>query len=307
MAHKKTKSHAGISGHHSGFGGPTTPAGPSLLTSTTTLLTVDGLASTRGQYYQFIGRLTNGSALQEYWVEVLAGNGAPTITDGFARWAIVDRPQRVGMTVLQGYNPIVMEVPILFDCVMQREANQAPDIEYPIQALEWMGGRGKLYTQVGHPGQGDSPLVSLYSANAKGAETPLIPLNCQDLDWVITSISYDTGALRNPAGGRIRQAATVTLTQHVNSPGTSFDSPSTRAKVKQKNQDNYATYRLTQAHNTIRKITTFDALNPKHSAAVTVLNFNKKRLHLGPSVDADLTKQHPIGTKIRVPFSVISG
>lgn len=52
-------------------------------------------------------------------VEVLAGaGGAPTITDGYAKWLRIPRPQRNAVTILEGYEPTTLSVPITFSSTM---------------------------------------------------------------------------------------------------------------------------------------------------------------------------------------------
>jgi hypothetical protein len=275
--------------------------------------------STSAQHIQFSGSLTNGqtnSTVPPFAV-LAQDNLAPTVTDGFAIWNIVSRPQRVAFTVLSGYNPVVMTVPIMFDALSDdpltswsapTEASRAAGVERAIQQLEWMAGRGKLYASdgnVGAPAQGDSPIVSVSSTNGAGVETNLIPPNCRDLEWVITGLDYDTSPLRNANADRVRQLVTVTVTQHVGAPGTSFDSPAVRAKGRAA-ATGYTYYTITAKDNTIRKIMTFRAKNPALSAARTVLSLNKTQLHFSRSVDADLTKVLHLGDKIKVPNNLIN-
>jgi hypothetical protein len=260
------------------------------------------MGATPGQHYLFNGTLTNGSSYSTIPpFSVLAqGDLAPTIIGGFAKWAIISRPQRVGMTVLDGYDPIIMSVPVMFDAIT---GGTGKAVERDIQILEWMGGRGKLYASDGHvgaPAQGDSPLVTVASIDGQGRQTSLIPPNCQDINWIVTGIDYDTGPKRNTLGERIRQLATITLTQHEAAPGTSFDSASVRAKARAANPG-YIYLKVTAQNNTIRKIMSFEAHNPQLSAAQTVVKLNKTRLKLGPSVDADLFKHLKPGATVKVP------
>jgi hypothetical protein len=267
-----------------------------------------------GQSYQFVGTLATASlpsdprllgAYAQFTFAVLAGEGAPTLAGGFAKWGVIDRPRRVGMTVLQGYDPMTMDVPVRFDDVIHQAG---VDLERDIQMLHWMAGRGKLFAADGHvgaSGKGDSPIVNVYSSDSHGKQTPLIPPDVWDIDWVITGLTFDPSPIRNTAGRRIRQDVTVTLTQYVGSPGTALDSPTVRARARQSITHQFVSFPVTHAHNTIRKITTFDAHNPSHAAAVQVLKANKARLRLGSSIDAPLIPHLKPGTKINVPKSVV--
>lgn len=266
------------------------------------------------QHYQFVGTLATASPADDprllggyaqYAFTVLADESAATITGGFAKWAVIDRPQRVGMTVLQGYDPLVMDVPILFDNVVPQPDK---DVERCIQILMWMAGRGKLFASDGHigaSGQGDSPIVNVYSASSNGRETAMIPPDAHGIDWVVTGLAFDPNPLRDRGGRRIRQAVTVTLTQHSGSPGTSLDSAAVRARARKSLDGQFVHFPVTAAHNTIRKITTFAAHNPSPAAAREVLKANKHKLRLGPSIDAPLIPHLKAGTKIKVPKAVV--
>lgn len=263
-----------------------------------------------GQQIRFLGTLTNGVQSKSHDFVAIAGEGGPTVTGGFAKWNIIARPQRVGMTVLDGYDPITMDVPIVFDNVVNTLDAQMP-VETAVQILEWMAGRGILFDgKVGHPGQGDSPLVKVQTVDGAGNKIPLVPLQYQtdDLNWIVTGLAWDGNPLRNEHGHRMRQKVTVTLTQHVGGPGTSYDSTTTRDRARRAASNAGSTaFKVTAQNNTIRKIVTFRAHNTSHAAAVETLQLNRsdKSLRLGPSVDADLTKHLPLGTKIRVPNHLI--
>jgi hypothetical protein len=155
-------------------------------------------------------------------VRVLAGDSPPHITGGYAKLDIQDRPQRTGLTRFTGYDPVTMDIPIRFDTVAQ--GGQGVDIEDDIALLERMAGRGA------YPGAavGPPPIVRISTTNARGEIVPLIPANYQwslanpgaplwriqnPIDW---DDSVPAGVLRNDAGNRIRQLATVTVQQHTN-------------------------------------------------------------------------------------------
>jgi hypothetical protein len=243
------------------------------------------------------------------------------VQGGFAKWGVIDRPQRVGMTVLQGYDPVVLDVQLQFDVVSQsiNAASHAgfknavalagQGVEDDIQKLEWMGGRGKLFASPFSPGQGDSPLIQVYSTNSNAVQTALIPPNCQDLDWVVTGIAYDQDPLRNGAGNRVRQIVDVTLTQHIASPGTSNDSPAVLAQFQKTIVDQVSEFPITKTNRTYRLIAVNDANNAKHSAAVAILQANKanKKLAGVRSVDKDLLSIKGVspGMTVKVPSSVV--
>ena len=260
-----------------------------------------------GQHLQITGSLTNGTTFRSHTIVVLAGDDAPTITGGFAKWGVIDRPQRVGMTILQGYDPVILTVALRFDCAVFGSGSTGAQIERDIQILEWMGGRGKLYASDGKaftPAQGDSPLISIFSADGQGNQTPLIPPNCQDINYVVSGISYDTQPWRNIHGERMRQDATLTLTQHVSAPGTSFDSASTQAKARKTTQGQYVYFTITKALDTVAKIMSLHYHDAKHDDWVQVVKDNKanKSLKLAGSVHEPL----PVGKKLKVRKSFAS-
>lgn len=259
-----------------------------------------------GQFIQFTGSLTDGDTWDRRDFVVLAGEGAPTVTGGFAKWNVISRPQRVGMTVLDGYDPITMVVPIRFDNVVRGRSHRP--IEDMVGDLEWMAGRGLHFGNVGHAAQGDSPLVQVFTTDSHGKPTPLIPAPYQtpNLYWVIADLAFDSSPLRNRDGHRIRQDVTVTLLEHVSGPGTSFDSPAVRAAGRAADAGT-TSFSVTAENNTIRKIMIRRAHNPDHAAAVAVVDLNRKnkKLRLSRSVDQDLTKHLPLGTKIKVPNKYI--
>lgn len=255
------------------------------------------------QTIQFVGSLTNGEALAEFSFDVLAGQGAPTVTAGFAKWSSIERPQRVSMTVLQGYDPITMTLPILFEANSKSTAQQKA-IEGDIQKLEWMGGRGMLYSHdggVGRPGQGDSPLVQVFTTDSHGTRAPLIPLTYQtdDLYWVVDGLAFDANPMRNTAGVRVRQAVTVTLLEYVAGPNqTGFDSPATRARTRRALSHKATWFHTTQATNTLRLVAAhFAHPTTKATNAIRAANPHVRLPH---SIDAPI----PVNTRLRIPATI---
>jgi hypothetical protein len=258
-------------------------------------------SGTQNQYIGFKGFLTNGKEPpEENLFEVLAGEGGPTPTDGYAKWAHVPRPQRVAMTVLEGYEPMTMTVPILFDAVVATRRRE--DIELNIQKLEWMAGRGILFRgKPGHPGQGDSPLVRVFTTDGAGRPTPLVPKQFQtkDLLWIVTGLAFDETPDRNKAGHRIRQKVTVTLTQYEGSPGTSFDSASTRRRARELAAGKFKVFKTTTAINTIQLVASRYAHNT--SAAREIIQANRGNRKIGNNPEKHLH----VGTHVKVPLGVI--
>lgn len=268
---------------------------------------------TSGQVYSFFGSLSNVAEVASYQFFVLAGDGAPQITAGFVKLNVIDRPQRKGFTVAAGYDPITMDVPVQFESWVRQPTGKfaiTNSVEHDIQKLEWMAGRGKLFSAaadhgVGAPATGDPPLVQVASFDSGGNETNLIPPNLHGVSWVISTISYDENPLRTSDGNRARQAATVTLTEFVASPGTTLDSPSTRAASRNAQTGKTEVRYSTQTLNTVLKMTVHYTSNQSGStaqqAAQQVLAATKAA---GVSVKSILATL-PTGTKVVIPTSLV--
>lgn len=148
---------------------------------------------------------------------VLAADEAPRIVDGYAKFEVVDRPERTGLTVFTGYNPVVMEVPIRFEAFLSPE--EADQVERDIALLERMAGRGEFAGAA----RGEPAVIRISTTNARGQVVPLVPRNYQWTTgnphapvWRVTNIDWDTNPLRARGGSRVRQGAVVTVQQHTN-------------------------------------------------------------------------------------------
>lgn len=149
---------------------------------------------------------------------------APTVTDGYARLSTLNRPGRVGLSTFDGYNPIQMSIPVLFDDVATgpapryERANQGAPIENDIKVLERMAGRG----QFTGAGQMAPTVIRVTTYDASGDPVPLVPSAMQWSNknqsgplWQVAGIAWDPSPLRNHAGNRIRQGAVITVQQYV--------------------------------------------------------------------------------------------
>jgi hypothetical protein len=153
---------------------------------------------------------------------VPAGDTPPRIVGGYAKWQVIDRPLRRGLTVFQGYDPISMSLSLRFQRFDSHGSwvttyDAGVGIESQIAALEWVAGEGRL---VGPPpfvwlttydGHGNTvPLISfLYQS-----DTPGIPFNYgvgDSTPWIVTGLDWDANPIRNDFGYRVRQEATVTV------------------------------------------------------------------------------------------------
>lgn len=165
-----------------------------------------------------------GTLRQSDVFHVLAGDTPPRVTGGYQKLDVVERPGRTGITRFVGYDPITYEVPIRFENFADGGISGAEGagVEDDIQLLEHMAGRG-----IGAGSAiGPAPIVRISTTSSSGKIVPLIPQNYQWSRqnptaplWRIANIDWDDnvpdGVLRNKAGNRIRQKATVTLQQYV--------------------------------------------------------------------------------------------
>ena len=271
---------------------------------------------TSAQFITFIGTLTNGSKPpEENVVEVLAGEGAPTVTGGWPEWLTIARPQRLGSTVLQGYPPVKLAIPIRFEAILEsgRTRNGQPyDIEREIQKLEWMGGRGRplgthpkpggVFTgQPGHDALGDSPLIQVRTNN-EAKMIALVPVQFQSLQFVMDGeaggIVYDPNPLRDTGGARLRQLATVYLKQFSSALG-GRDSPGERAKARAGGQGKGITKPTTSTLDTIAKMAIHYTKTAETSREIIEANHANKR------IGTDAYKRLPVGTKVFIPYAAL--
>lgn len=170
---------------------------------------------------------------------VLAGDGPPTIVDGYAKINTVDRSGRRGISSFVGYNPIVLQVPIQFeseDTTGSFIEASGVQIEKDIALLEQMAGRGQFQGE----GEGAPPILHV-STMIGDRYVSLIPDSLQrqrtgsgaSTEWWISNIEWDANAIRNGQGNRIRQLATVELTEYV-APRKLVKSAAARHKGSQK-------------------------------------------------------------------------
>lgn len=153
---------------------------------------------------------------------VLSGDQPPTVTGGYAKWQTIDLPLRRGLTIFQGYDPVIMTVSVRFIMIdtaggWLTDRESALQLEQKIHNLEWMAGESWE--------QGPSPKVWLTTFDGKGNTVGLIPLWYQSEikaipglvgtgnvgPWIITALDWDKNPIRGDHGFRTRQDATVTV------------------------------------------------------------------------------------------------
>ena len=117
---------------------------------------------------------------------VLCGDNPPTITDGYGKWAVIDRPLRQGVSIPQGFNPARVKVELRFGVWDGRFGNKGWDVsttaaeavEQDIDDLHWMAGGNAL--------GGPSPVVYMdaYTMTQNGlARTDLVPRQYHGVPW----------------------------------------------------------------------------------------------------------------------------
>lgn len=190
-------------------------------------------------------------------VSILAGQEPPKITDGYAKFDVIDRFSRTGITQFTGYAPLTMTVPLAFEALSslaglggqgpagprpvaapegvakaaqdaQRAAAQF--IETQIKLLERMAGRGGFTGA----GIGPPPVVRVTTTDAQGNTVHLIPAAYQWTKsaagplWRVAGLAWDDGAIRDDFGNRVRASCVVTLQEHTH---TSLVSQSAAARA----------------------------------------------------------------------------
>lgn len=138
----------------------------------------------------------------------------PQITAGYATYQNVARPGQLGINQFQGYDPFAMVAPVQFEAT---GAKTGDSVEADITTLERMAGRGNFKGAAFGP----PAVVRISVTDAYGKIVPLVspsyqwsPQNPSAPLWRISGIDWDANPLSNDAGKRIRQLATVTLTQY---------------------------------------------------------------------------------------------
>ena len=76
-------------------------------------------------------------------VKVLIGDGGVRIVDGFGGWVAQERPRRTARTVWEGYQPLTLEIPVLFRTLRVNDWDDGKRIEADCIMLGMMAGRGE--------------------------------------------------------------------------------------------------------------------------------------------------------------------
>ena len=247
---------------------------------------------------------TGNNGVEEHTIEVLADEAAPTPSAGYGKWTHIPRPQRAELTVFEGFAPMALSVPILFDAV--RENGIREDVENEIQWLEWMGGRGIKFSGASPKYKaafGRPPLVEVFSRRGAATASKLIPepFQTENILWYVDDIAFDEHPLRSPGSARIRQAAVVKLVQYVTDPSPSSGNEGPR----------YKSFPITRSLNTVEKLVRAH-VKPKskakgllHNAVKATLQENEFNKRVGHSPTKNLYhKGKPLS--IRIPSRYLS-
>jgi hypothetical protein len=83
-----------------------------------------------------VNKITVPKALKSnFSFSVLADEQPPRITSGYAKFSTIDRPERRGLTIFDGYDPLTMVVPIRFEEYRRAMAGLA-DTVYPQDSID---------------------------------------------------------------------------------------------------------------------------------------------------------------------------
>jgi hypothetical protein len=145
----------------------------------------------------------------------LAQTGQFTVTSGYSKINVVDVPQRLGITVFAGFDPLVATLGLIFDNFGNTSTTQVED---DINVLEWMTGQG--HSVAGQePKAKTSGILPAVDAERKppgievdGSPAGIIPSAYREIIWIITGLAWEE-SIRDSQGNRQRQKVTVTLTQ----------------------------------------------------------------------------------------------
>lgn len=133
-------------------------------------------------------RITVYSRALNLQVEGWLGEASPNVTGGYARWKIVNRPRRVGLTIFDGRDPFSVIVPMVLD-----EFRAGGSVEPECSRLERMALP---------PKPGEQPKIVRLLGDA-------VPHS--ELDWVINGIDWGDSIRTKNNGNRLRQEVTLTL------------------------------------------------------------------------------------------------
>lgn len=163
--------------------------------------------------------------------------GRPAVTGGGGKWNVIDRPQQTGVTVFDGYDPLQLVVPLLFDNMIFNsnptiKRDPGDTIQDDVDLLWKMAGRGvgAANTRTDKSGTTGGPPKMPPVIEVNGELLPKMirfsTANSDPSNWVVTDITEDSsGAIHNSANHLVRLPVTVTLEQYVTTAALASLSP----------------------------------------------------------------------------------
>lgn len=181
-------------------------------------------------------------------LEAFADTGQFVVTAGYAKVNTVEVPQRKGIAVFAGFDPVTATLPIILDTfgsdLVTEHGEQAGEkprvitggdgfaVEEGCQLLEWMAGQGHgpggAYISAAEKGT-EPPPVIIETTDGQEHPTKLVPLNYNSAgqinptpEWLITGIQWgDSIRSGSFPFQRRRQKVTLTLTEYKEPPRSS--------------------------------------------------------------------------------------
>jgi hypothetical protein len=152
-----------------------------------------------------------------YEVECLLGDGAGNLTAGFGGWDKIKRDRRTSLTEWSGRDGMEIPIPVIFENWRSGES-----IEPDIKQIEKMAG-------LGNQGGGEPPLMTFNTGGVVAHDYHDAPKH----DWVITDVEFGD-CVKNNYGNRVRQIATITVSQYIDDDVLEKLSPAGKHRDKNK-------------------------------------------------------------------------
>lgn len=224
-------------------------------------------------------------AYVEFWapgprlrVRVLPGDGHPQVSDGYGGFETVTRPFRIGLTRWTGFNPIAVDIPILFDAFRAGDS-----VEDDIKRLERMAGRDT--------GLAREPFELRIRSPGR-----LVP-HQDACTWVITSIDWGDAVTRTD-GKRMRQAATVSVLQLVED-AREVNRSAARRRAEEKKKRHHPRKHVVKKGETLQKIARKVLGDESRWHEIRTLNHIADPRKVGKCTDKH--KAGCIGSNLRIP------
>jgi hypothetical protein len=153
-----------------------------------------------------MGRFAITSIEDQRKFSAYLADGAAVVTEGYAGWAVIDRPREVGVVEWQGRKPMLIEIPFLIDYWFDENDVNTPGkkCEDQIKTLERLCGIG---------GHRQPPICTV---NANGAIPHDYSINKKN-SWVIEGVTWDQSVelRRGDNGRRLRAGGTIQIRQYI--------------------------------------------------------------------------------------------